>query len=107
MEATYNKLYRNSTILEILRYLNHPEQLAHDHSLYIKICSVGAGDTHVGSDLLTAWYARHVRIFSNLFSMVAQNERVLLLITAGHVPILRELIKSSQDLELIDTLDYL
>jgi hypothetical protein len=56
----------------------------------------------VGADLLAAWYARNVRIFVNLLRVAQPGDRILVLFGAGHLGILRELVRSAPGFQLID-----
>jgi len=54
------------------------------------------------------WYQRNLYIFSNLVRLVdSPEERVLLLIGAGHAKLLRDYIAGSPNLRLVDAGEYL
>jgi hypothetical protein len=71
------------------------------------LARVGAGDTYVGADLVAKWYARNIRIFSDLQKLAQPGDRILVIFGAGHAPILRELIKSDPNLELVEATGFL
>lgn len=99
---------RTMTVPELLRFENDPERLAWAHGLYVGVLGrVGAGDSEVGADLLTAWYERNIRIFNNLQGMTDPGDRVLVIFGAGHAPILRELVRADPRMELVEPNDYL
>lgn len=102
-----NRQQREETIGDILRLLNHPDQLARGHGLYMRQSEVGAGDTFVGARLVSDWYERNIHIFANLQRLAEPGDRILLIIGAGHAPILRELVAADPRLELVDPLEYL
>ena len=102
-----NRWQREKTIGEILRLMNEPEQLAEDHGIYMRFAEVGAGDTYVGADLLTSWYERNIHIFANLQRITEPGDRVLVIMGAGHAPILRELVSYDPRMSLEDPLAYL
>jgi hypothetical protein len=57
----------------------------------------------VGADLGAAWYARNLRIFRNLQRLgECPEERVLLFIGAGHVPLLRFVAQASPEHERVE-----
>jgi hypothetical protein len=95
------------SIREELIHLNNPEQLARDHSLYVACARVGAGHGNVGADLLSAWYGRNVRILANLIPLLQSGERVLLIIGAGHVHILRQLLECLPMVAIVEPSRYL
>ena len=54
-------------------------------------------------DMQTAWYNRNLRIFQNLQRITeGPGERILLVIGAGHVPIIRHAVISSPEYELVE-----
>lgn len=107
MTAESNRRHREWTVGEILRAMNDPGELAHGHGLYLKLARIGAGDTQVGATLLAHWYERNIRMFSNLQAVVQPNDRVLVVVGAGHAPILRHLVESDPGMVLADPIPYL
>lgn len=105
--AEMNRLHREETIGGVLRVMNDPEVLRQDDAHYLEFARVGAGESHVGADLLAKWYGRNIRIFANLQRIAEPGERALVIFGAGHATILRELIASDARLELVDAMDYL
>ena len=106
-EAEDKRLQQSKTVRQILRHYNTPQYIAHNHSIYLTCVSIGAGDTYIGADLLAAWYHRNIRIFANLQHIVEPSDNILVIFGAGHTAILRELVNSTNNMELIDPLDYL
>lgn len=108
MGQKINEMQKNSTVGEILCYLNNPQRIAQEHSnMYLNIAPIGAGDTYYGANYLTAWYDRNIRIFGNLLNIADPEDRILVIYGAGHCAILSEFVKSYNNMELIDTLQYL
>ncbi|WP_273378606.1 DUF5694 domain-containing protein [Symbiobacterium thermophilum] len=94
-------------VLGLLRYLNSPD---HDamHGVYLQIAAVGAGASYVGARLVADWYRRNLFMFSHIADLARQPEdRILVLVGAGHRPLLRQFITESPDLEYVDPLPYL
>jgi len=102
-----NRLQACNTVGEILRVMNDPRRLADDHGIYMRFASVGAGDTFVGAGLVAKWYERNIKIFANLQRLAEPGSRVLVIIGAGHAPILREFVDSDRGMVLVDPADYL
>lgn len=102
-----NRRHRDWTIGEILRQMNTTDELIQSHGFYLEINRVGAGDTQVGSDLLSQWYDRNIRIFSNLQAMAESGDHIIVIIGAGHAHILSELVRSDPKMELVDPLPFL
>jgi len=105
--AEQKRRQQQKSIGEILRLENEPEEIARGHAMYMEFAAVGAGDTYVGADLLAKWYARNIRIFSDLQKLAQPGERVLVIFGAGHAAILRELIRNDPRLDLVEAGDYL
>ncbi|MEM6769162.1 MAG: DUF5694 domain-containing protein, partial [Bacteroidota bacterium] len=86
-------------ITDILRTANSRffcQQLS--QMLYLKnIVALGKGDDYPGSYVVEQWYARNIRIFTNLHRMVENGDRVLVIFGAGHKEILDDLIKDRVD----------
>jgi hypothetical protein len=105
--AEANRQQREESVGTILRLSNQPSKLAADHGMYLRFARVGAGDTYVGADLLSRWYERNIRIFTNLQRVAEPGDRVLVIIGSGHGPILRELVTYDPEMTLVEAVDYL
>jgi len=95
------------SIAENLALRNDPADIAQGHAFYLRIATVGAGDTYVGADLVAKWYDRNIRIFANLQRVAQPGDRILVLFGSGHAAILRELIQHDSRMRLIEPRDYL
>jgi hypothetical protein len=99
------ELLRQSTVLEYIRHLNSPEYMAKDHAVYMSLLRVDTSSNapFAQTNTLTNWYKRNFRIFTNLYRVSRPGEqRILLLIGAGHLTILRQLAIDSPDFCLAD-----
>ncbi|MFP2924396.1 DUF5694 domain-containing protein [Pyxidicoccus sp. 3LG] len=115
-QARFTQLYTHDdelktrqSLIDYLRYVNSPERIRQGHGAYsIAHFKVDGEDGYLGVDLRTAWYNRNLRIFRNLQRLMsAPEERVLLIIGAGHLPILQFVAETSPEYELVDVRDYL
>ena len=97
------------TIGEILYEMNKPSEISQGHGIYVAGSQIGKGDAFPGTEVLTSWYRRNARIFTNLYRMTEgkTGEKILVIFGAGHAHILRELIRSAPEFELIEAIDYL
>lgn len=103
-------LLRRSTVGGYLRHLNDPERIRSDHAGYMDLLMPEAGQVglYSRSDLLGNWYKRNLRMFANLNRVARFGEdRVLLLVGAGHLAILGDLARSSPQWCLEDVRQYL
>lgn len=93
-----------------LAYENNPErlQLGLGHYLVGDI-KVAADGLYPGADQTAYWWGRNLRIFANILQLAAESkeERVFVLIGAGHLQILRWLALSCPEIEFVDAYDYL
>ena len=97
------------TLAAYLRFMNEPAQLRASHGQYlVGQIEVGGDGDYIGADMRTAWFNRNLRIYSNVQRAVSTpGDRLLLIIGAGHVPILRHLVESSPELALVEAGEYL
>ncbi|WP_343630308.1 DUF5694 domain-containing protein [Roseateles sp.] len=90
-----------------LRLLNSPARLAESHRRYFDYLRFGDADWAAGANYLGNWMTRNLRMFENLRQASAGQPRVLLIVGAGHVPLLQRYAADSQSFELASALDFL
>lgn len=97
------------TLAEILLRLNEPQAALRGHGMYlVDEFAVGQSDDYPGAERVTGWYNRNLRIFANLQRIAERpDERLLVIIGAGHLPILRHCAQASPECALIEAADYL
>jgi hypothetical protein len=79
------------TILETLLNMNTDESVAEDVGRYYRQAEFGEHWDWAGADLVSAWFRRNMRIYSNVVQLVdSPNERVLVIFGAGHLGWLQE-----------------
>ncbi len=90
-------------LLSSLRYHSSAERARISHGMYlVGNAKAGRGDDYLGPDSRTRWYNRNLRIFHNIQRIPAGPEdRILVIIGAGHLPILRFCADSAPDYRLI------
>jgi hypothetical protein len=115
-DSCYTNLYRYDDSLktvqslrEHLIYLNSPERIQAGHGSYLVGWFKQDGEEgYIGTDFRTLWYNRNLRIFRNLQRLTeSPDERILLIIGAGHLPILRHTIQHSPEYRLVELEKYL
>jgi len=102
-----NDSLRHLTITEFLRRMNSPEQDAEGQAGYLRMARVGQDTTHVGADVVAGRYARNLKIFASMARATQPGDRVLVIYGAGHGKLLRDFVRESADLALVDTYRYL
>ncbi len=97
------------TLRELLLRANAEQAILQSHGAYlVDWFKIGAGHEYPGVDWVTAWYNRNLRIFANLQRITASpDDRILLIIGAGHLPILRHCVQASPEYELVEVHAYL
>lgn len=113
----YTSLYRwedeqklHSSLRDFLLYLNSPERVRLGHGHYFAGgFRAATADAYPGADNLSGWwYNRNLRIFANVLQLAREpDDRLLLIIGAGHVPIIRHAAQASPDLEWVDPAEIL
>jgi hypothetical protein len=96
------------TVGSALRFMNDPKSLETGHGMYMLMAQVGGAGDAKGAEVVGGWYQRNLYIFSNLVRLIeSPEERVLLVIGAGHAKLLREYIQEAPNLRLEETGEYL
>lgn len=100
------------TTMGLREYLvreNDPERVLVAHGQYlVGSFYLGRDDDYLGPDMRTRWYNRNLRIFHNLQRITAsRDERIIVIIGSGHVPILRHSVQASPEYRLVEVSDYL
>ena len=88
---------------------NKPERRRADHQLYLKAAKIGLKDQYPGANWVGYyWYTRNLKIFVNLTRIIESSEdRILLIIGAGHVYLVQHFLEASGDYNLESPLKYL
>ncbi|HWI20062.1 MAG TPA: DUF5694 domain-containing protein [Vicinamibacterales bacterium] len=89
------------TILETLLHMNSDEKVAEDMGLYFRQGQFGNANDPAGADLVSAWFHRNMRIYSNIVGLIeSPAERILVIYGAGHLGWLRQSIAGSPNITL-------
>jgi hypothetical protein len=78
------------SILETLRFVNADQRVTQDVQNYHRLVRFGEPWNWAGADLLSDWFRRNMRIYSNVLSLAqGPEDRVLVLFGSGHLGWLR------------------
>ncbi len=104
MISDFDSQLKKGTITEVLKYINKPDQLKRNLSIYLKfIAKIGAGKNFAGAEYVSEWYLRNLAIYSNITNQVNANDKyVILLFGQGHIPILKHLLQNNDDFEIVE-----
>jgi hypothetical protein len=103
-------LLRRSTITEFLRYVNDPAKARREHGRdYLEPFTNNENPAiYEQADRVANWYKRNLRMFANLNRIAdSPDERILLIVGAGHLTILRDFVSDAPQFCLAEARDYL
>lgn len=115
-DTRFSRLYAHDDSVKIHRsltdtflYMNSPERLMTGHGHYlIGTFQLSNDEEYIGPNFGISWYVRNLRIFHNLIRITESTEdRILLLIGAGHVPIIAHAIDASPHYRLVSVSEIL
>lgn len=103
------KYQATESIEDSLVWINEPRRISDAHGrTLVGEFDLGQGDEYPGADALTDWYNRHLRMFANLQRVTMRDgERILLVVDAVHVSLLRHSIEASPRFELVEVNEFL
>lgn len=89
------------TVLETLLRMNADEHVARDVGSYYRLAHFSAPSDWAGADLVSGWFRRNLRIYSNVVRLVdAPDERLLVIFGSGHLGWLRQNFGSDPTMRL-------
>lgn len=91
-----------TTISEFLLSMNDERALRRDAGWYVDAAGLGGVGEQAGATMLTSWYRRNIRIFSNLSGLTEPGDRIFVVFGSGHIPILRDLVRLSSRHNLVE-----
>ena len=96
-------------IIDMYIRLNEPEGRLADHQEYLRIARIGLGDQYPGANWVGhLWHTRNLKIFVNLTRITeSEDDRILLIIGAGHVFLVQQFLEDSADYIIESPLKYL
>jgi len=89
------------TVLATLLYMNADDRVAADVGFYYRQAHLGEPGDWAGADLVSDWFRRNMRIYSNVTRLAdSPDERVLVIFGAGHLGWLRQDVSNDPTLRL-------
>jgi hypothetical protein len=96
------------SVLEQLRQMNDWQAQERLHRLYLLLAEAGKGADYTGADVVAGWYERNLKIAMNVIRTAdSPEDRILVIIGAGHVKLLREFLQQSPSIEVVEVNGYL
>lgn len=107
-EAEENAAIRRKSVAQMILDAHEPRELVESHKVYADLMLVGEGENYIGADVILRGYERNMKIFVNLSRITTSPEdRVVIVIGAGHVPLLTHFIEASGRYTLESPVAYL
>ena len=98
---TQGEYLKSHTIAETLLLLNSDAHAEQEVGQYYRMARIGENQDWPGADLVSDWFRRNMRIYSNILKLVdSPNERVLVIYGSGHLGWLQQDFGSNPDIKL-------
>jgi len=102
-----NRVLKNGTIGDGLRYMNEPKRIDEGNAFYSSMLQFGAGTDQPGAALLDAWQSRNNAICARLVQLAKPADRVLVVYGSGHAYLLRKCVREMPGYRLVEANEYL
>lgn len=108
IDYQYEPLDKSKTVLGMYQQVNALEHIEESHKHHLNLAQIGHMEDYVGIDWLIWWYQRNLILFSNICRIaISGDDRILLIIGSAHVYILKQFLKDSGMVELVDVNEFL
>ena len=96
-------------IIDMYIRINQDEKIRKNIRDYLRIARIGLQDQYPGANWVAhSWYPRNLKTFVNLTRITeSEDERILLIIGAGHLGFLKQIVEDSEVYNIVSPLQYL
>lgn len=96
-------------LIDTLLAMNAQHRLEVSHGMYLTgTFAAGDGEVYPGADaFVSTWHNRNLRIFQNIINATEPGDSVVVVIGAGHVPLIRHMAQCSPEFELVEVHELL
>jgi hypothetical protein len=103
-EKSQNEKISKYNLTDLLLDLNSKESIKNDLEWYIGTANrAGDIDNFVGAYLVSEWYRRNLYMYSLVQKLTeAKDDKIMVLLGAGHIAIIREFVKSDPNFEIVE-----
>ncbi|RAK68168.1 DUF5694 domain-containing protein [Hymenobacter edaphi] len=107
--AEQNQKLETLTLTQLLLDFNSPQSLAINKGSYLELFNrAGSPDNFAGAYLVSEWYRRNLYMYALVQKLTAPtDDRVLVLVGAGHAAMMREFVQSDKRFKLREPKDVL
>ena len=112
LTITLTELQENGSVIDMLHYLNQVDTIRAMHEINnfppLIQAQIGKRDQYIGLNWLLGWYERNLKIYVNITRITeSTDERILLIIGAGHTSLIQQFLEDSGDYIVESPLKYL
>lgn len=97
---------QRGSVAQMLKAANAPRADTLER-LYLHFVPIADDTAYPGAQMVADWYGRNLKIFANVARVAQPGERVLVIMGAGHGPLLRRYAEESPDVTLVQADPYL
>lgn len=102
-----NAYLASHTVLDALLYMNSDDTAAQSLARDYKVAHLGEPWNWAGPDLVSDWFRRNMRIYSNILTLIdSPDERVLVIFGAGHLGWLRHNFATDPNVRLRNLAEF-
>lgn len=96
-------------LIDTLLAMNAQSRLEASHGMYLTgTFAAGDGQVYPGADaFVSTWHNRNLRIFQNIINATEPGDNVVVVMGAGHVPLIRHMAQCSPEFELVEVHELL
>ncbi len=105
----FDSLKFNRTISENFIIMNSASKRDLWRGNFVSIAPyLGIPGEYAGAEFLAEWYKRNIRMYSNIIRTVEpRDKRILVIVGAGHKPIINQMFDMNVDWKLVSPVEYL
>jgi len=111
LSAEEDEVLETLTLRQRLRLMNHPGLLGISHGAYFFFANfrLSDGKSFPGPDgFASSWHNRNLRMFANIQRLASEpDDRLLVIVGAGHVPILQHCVQSCPTMVHVSAYEFL
>jgi hypothetical protein len=111
MYKAQDEIKEGMTLRQRLLMMNHPDSIRLSHGAYFFWANfeIADGKEFPGPDgFISAWHNRNLRMFSTIQRIASDpNDRILVVVGAGHIPILQHCVQTCPTMKWVDMWDVL
>lgn len=98
-----DKCISENKLINTFLCINTNESRMQNKGMYIFVNKIGLENSYFGSELVTGWYERNLKMYSNFQNQLnPKSKNVVILLGNGHASMFYDFIKNDENLNLIE-----